>query len=109
ICNVMKDTVILSWINSVPPNFGDATAGMLKADKWCTLSTIYLPLTLISLWGAGTIHPNPSNHKFRELETTMLQAFIRGAKLYHWLIRPDCPPAIKECLKLFEKAYSSKG
>ncbi|KAF8574710.1 hypothetical protein K439DRAFT_1649726 [Ramaria rubella] len=194
---VMLYKVIPSWINSVPPNFGDATAGTLKADEWHTLSTIHLPLALISLWGAGMIHPNvdiatklqtildhmmslfsatmtkarilsyrtyisryvkdlkaihpgvehttshhmaihiyeflglfgpirswwcfpfkyligilqcqPSNHKFGELETTMLQAFIRGAKLRHWLRRPDCPPAIKECSKLFEKAYSSKG
>ncbi|KAF8591820.1 hypothetical protein K439DRAFT_1644119 [Ramaria rubella] len=191
ICNIIKDTVIPSWINSVPPNFA---AGMLKADEWRTLSTIYLPLALISLWGAGTIHPNvdigtkmrtildhmmslfsavrlvcmqtmtkvhilsyctyisryvkdlkaihpgvkhttshhmaihiyeflglfgpvrswwcfPFEHLIGifSLEVTMLQAFIRGAKLHHWLRRPDFPPAIKECSKLFEKAYSSKG
>ncbi|KAF8583256.1 hypothetical protein K439DRAFT_1282777, partial [Ramaria rubella] len=29
--------------------------------------------------------------------------------LHHWLGRPDCPPALKECKKLFEKVYSQKG
>ncbi|KAF8592802.1 hypothetical protein K439DRAFT_1643569 [Ramaria rubella] len=126
--NVIKDTVILSWINSIPPNF---------ADEWRTLSTIYLPLALISLWGAvhlvscilsyisryikdlKAIHPGVEHttrlfgpirmsywHIAASLEMTMLQAFIRGAKLRHRLRRPDCPPAIKEFSKLFEKAYS---
>ena len=38
-----------------------------------------------------------------ELEETILQSFIRGAKLRSWLSQPDCPPSIKECHALFEK------
>ena len=38
----------------VPKNFGDQAAGMIKADEWQSLITIYIPITLISLWGAGT-------------------------------------------------------
>ena len=30
--NVIKDTVTPSWINSVPYNYGEAAAGVLKAD-----------------------------------------------------------------------------
>jgi hypothetical protein len=56
--DVVRDTVTPSWIDSVPYNFGAATAGPLKADEWRTMSTIYLPLALISLWGEGTSHPS---------------------------------------------------
>jgi hypothetical protein len=56
--DVIKHTITPSWINSVPYNFGDSAAGPLKADEWCTMSTIYLPLALVSLWGAGTSHPS---------------------------------------------------
>ncbi|KAF8579307.1 hypothetical protein K439DRAFT_1620668 [Ramaria rubella] len=202
--DVLNNTVTPLWLNSMPYNFGKSAARTLKADEWRTLSTVYLPLALVSLWGAGMMHQDakmarrlratldhtvtlfstvhlvcmrtmtkarmssyhsymatytkdlkeihptikhttshhmalhiydflgpfgpehswwcfpfehligilqrqPSNHKFGELETTMLQAFIRGAKLHHWLGRPKCPPALKECKKLFEKAYSQKG
>jgi hypothetical protein len=57
--DVIKNTATPSWIHSVPYNFGDAAAGLLKADEWHTMSTIYLPLALVSLWGEGTSHPSP--------------------------------------------------
>ena len=53
---VVKHTVTPSWIYSVPHNFGDSAAGSLKADEWRSMSTIYLPLALVSLWGEGTSH-----------------------------------------------------
>jgi len=56
--DVIRDTATPSWINSVPYNFGDAAAGVIKADEWRTLSTIYLPLALVSIWGEGTSHPS---------------------------------------------------
>ncbi|KIM53743.1 hypothetical protein SCLCIDRAFT_138348, partial [Scleroderma citrinum Foug A] len=51
---VIRNTSTPSWFTSVPKNFGDQAAGMIKADKWRSLITIYIPITLISLWGAGT-------------------------------------------------------
>jgi hypothetical protein len=48
---VIKETATPSWMGSVPSNFGHAAAGSLKADKWRTFATIYLPLALISFWG----------------------------------------------------------
>ena len=30
--------------------------GSLKADKWCTIITVYLPLPLVSLCGDGMVH-----------------------------------------------------
>ena len=56
---VIAETQVLSWLNSIPCNFGDAGAGVVKADEWCNLSTIFLPIALISMWGKGTQHPSP--------------------------------------------------
>jgi hypothetical protein len=54
---VIKNTVRPSWVRSVPPKFGAASAGSLKADEWRTMCTIFFPLALISLWGDGTPCP----------------------------------------------------
>jgi hypothetical protein len=40
-----------TWMTSVPSNLGDAAHGKLKADQWHVLGTVYLPLSLIRLWG----------------------------------------------------------
>ena len=39
----------------------------------------------------------------------MLRTFIRASKLKRWLWRDDCPQAIKECKKLFDKCYPRKA
>ena len=57
---VIRDTYTPSWLPSIPYNFGDASAGNLKADEWRTMSTIYLPISLVSVWGEGTTHRSPS-------------------------------------------------
>ncbi|KAG2341498.1 hypothetical protein BDR05DRAFT_976867 [Suillus weaverae] len=56
IVNVIRTTDTLSSLRSVPYNFGEAKAGTLKADGWCTLTTVYLPTVLVSLWGKGSQH-----------------------------------------------------
>ena len=48
---VIWDTSTPSWLVSVPANFGNPAAGMLKADEWCSLIMVYMPIALISLWG----------------------------------------------------------
>lgn len=48
--HVIRQTSKPTWINSVPHNFGDTAAGSLKADEWRTLSTVYLPLALVTFW-----------------------------------------------------------
>ena len=72
--DVIKDTVIPSWINSIPYNYGEAAASILKADKWRNMTTIYFPLALISMWGKGSIHQTALDAiKLHEiLEHTML-------------------------------------
>jgi len=56
ICNVIRKMTTPTWLGSVPKNFGEASAGMIKADEWQSLITIYLPIALMSLWGASTSH-----------------------------------------------------
>jgi len=72
--DVIRDTVTPAWLESVPHNYGDAAAGTLKADEWCNLSTVFIPLALISMWGEGTSHESPEDAiKFRRiLDHTML-------------------------------------
>jgi hypothetical protein len=43
-----------------------------------------------------------------EMESTMLNTFVKAGKLKRWLARPDCPAVIKECQILFDKAYAPK-
>lgn len=40
------------------------------------------------------------------MESTLLLAFIRGAKLRHWLGRPDCPNILRSCKRLFDDIYA---
>lgn len=65
---VIHDTDTPSWVNSVPKNFGDASAGTLKADEWRTMFSIYLPIALVSLWGEGTSHSSAEvSSKLRDM------------------------------------------
>ncbi|KAF9017481.1 hypothetical protein BDZ89DRAFT_961096, partial [Hymenopellis radicata] len=47
----IRETTTPAWIHSVPHNYGDASAGTIKADEWRLLSTLYLPIALVTLWG----------------------------------------------------------
>ncbi|KIJ59119.1 hypothetical protein HYDPIDRAFT_76818, partial [Hydnomerulius pinastri MD-312] len=110
--DVIRDTSKPSWFGSVPGNFGDSSAGTIKADEWRSLITVYLPVALISLWGQPSSDTNMKSvldHTMELLETTMLQSYIKGAKLRAWLSRPECPPAVQECKVLLDRAYGTKG
>ena len=50
---VIAETVLPSWVEKPPSNFGSASHGKLKADHWRTLCTIHLVLALVPLW-SGT-------------------------------------------------------
>ncbi|TDL19964.1 hypothetical protein BD410DRAFT_815795 [Rickenella mellea] len=56
----------------------------------------------------GQLQRLPHNHRFGQLEHTVLRAFLKASKLRQWLARSDCPAAIKECKALFDKSYTSK-
>lgn len=51
---VIRDMTVPLWLPSVPRNFGEASAGTIKADEWRSLITVYLPIALLSLWGADS-------------------------------------------------------
>lgn len=70
--HVIKATDTPSWINSVPHNYGEASAGSIKADEWRILSTVYLPLALVTLWGDENGAPPPEGSYFlKVLDHTM--------------------------------------
>jgi len=48
--HVIQATITPSWVNSVPNQFGESSAGTIKADEWRILSTLYLPIALITFW-----------------------------------------------------------
>ncbi|KAG2057290.1 hypothetical protein BDR06DRAFT_878371, partial [Suillus hirtellus] len=83
-----------SSLRSVPYNFGETKAGTVKADEWCMLMTVYLPIALLQ-W-------LPSNHIFGTIsiflsmidfsqwltsqqKSTLLHSYIQAAKLKCWL------------------------
>ena len=43
-----------------------------------------------------------------QMESTLLESFLRVGKLKRWLTKPDCPAVIKECKQLFDKVYAPK-
>ena len=51
---VIAETILPSWVEKPPSNFGSASHGKLKADHWRTLCTIHMILALIPLWGQAT-------------------------------------------------------
>jgi hypothetical protein len=69
---VIRETVTPSWINSVPVNYGEDSAGTIKADEWRILSTLYIPIALIILWGEESEGPpEPGSHFLKILDHTM--------------------------------------
>ena len=58
---------------------------MLKADEWHTLSTVFLPIALISMWGAGTPHftERQSRYLRQVLDHTMLVVAAVSIAMMH--------------------------
>ncbi|KAJ3791848.1 hypothetical protein GGU11DRAFT_694185, partial [Lentinula aff. detonsa] len=49
--NVIRDMIRPAWVSSVPKNFGEKSAGSVKAEEWRWLSSLFLPVALIIYWG----------------------------------------------------------
>ena len=73
---VIKDTVTPSWINSVPANYGENSAGTIKADEWRILSTLYLSLALVTLWGEENGAPEEGSYFLNLLYHTIVRATL---------------------------------
>ncbi|KAH9854814.1 hypothetical protein C2E23DRAFT_725186 [Lenzites betulinus] len=50
----IQNTILPSWLERPPKNFGSAAHGKLKADQWRTVCTIHLTITLVRLWGVAS-------------------------------------------------------
>ncbi|KAE9389832.1 hypothetical protein BT96DRAFT_1066689 [Gymnopus androsaceus JB14] len=88
---VIRYATTASWLNSVPKNYGEANAGSIKADKWRILSTVYLPIALITLWGDDDGRAPPSDSfLMKALDHTMalFQATIIACKYTMTSSRP---------------------
>ncbi|THH26572.1 hypothetical protein EUX98_g7614, partial [Antrodiella citrinella] len=53
----------------------------------------------------GKLRRIPINHKTGQFEGTLLHSFNKAALFRRWLLRPDCPPLLKICRDLLDKAY----
>jgi hypothetical protein len=77
IWEVMQDVVKPLWINSLPSDlpllFGTKATGSFKADEWHTFFTIFLPISLVSLWRDATLHSSQrtADHLRQVLDHTM--------------------------------------
>ncbi|EKM60215.1 uncharacterized protein PHACADRAFT_23641 [Phanerochaete carnosa HHB-10118-sp] len=56
----------------------------------------------------GVLQNLPSNHKFGQMEGSLMKSFIATSKLRRWLNRADALPVIKECKVVFNKAFRNK-
>ncbi|MBW0479630.1 hypothetical protein O181_019345 [Austropuccinia psidii MF-1] len=61
-----------SWIRCAIPVLGKASRGRLKADEWCTLFTIQLPLVLQLYWNC---HTSPKKELSQAEESSLLHNF----------------------------------
>ena len=73
---VIRETIKPASINSIPKNLSESKAGSLKANEWRTLSTLYLPIALITLWGDNDGLPpladeSEAGHLLKALNHTM--------------------------------------
>ncbi|KAJ3720318.1 hypothetical protein C8R42DRAFT_582858 [Lentinula raphanica] len=66
----MKITILPSWIDSPPENWGTKANGKLSADEWKVVCSVSLVVTLIRLWGYK-YENNPQARHFQ-----MLQNFL---------------------------------
>ncbi|KAJ3765827.1 hypothetical protein FB446DRAFT_609324, partial [Lentinula raphanica] len=58
----MESTILPSWIDPPPHNWGTKAAGKLSADEWKVVCSISLVITLIRIWGYKYQHQQQSRH-----------------------------------------------
>ncbi|KAF5351480.1 hypothetical protein D9757_012880 [Collybiopsis confluens] len=104
---IIRETIKPAYINSVPKNFGEAKAGSLKADEWRTLSTLYLPIALITLWGDNDGVPplvdnSEAGHLLKALNHTMalFQATVIACR---YVMTEDRARAYRKYMKVWTR------
>ena len=71
ICGNIVNLLQLSWLTSIPSDFGSASHGKLKADQWCVLGTTFLPVSLVHLWSVVEVGNSYSKRCCQILDVTM--------------------------------------
>lgn len=90
---VIHEMTVPSWLRSVPSNFGDPSAGTIKADKWCSLITVFIPIALVSLCGTSS-----SDAKLKAvLDHTMDLVSAVYASCAHTMTL-ECTTAYRSCI-----------
>ena len=96
--SVIKETMVPSWVNSVPYNYRDASAGVLKADEWWNLGTIYFLIALISLWSKSLPGSIPNAAGFHHvLDHTMFTVSVISLACMH-IVTQACSDAYLSCM-----------
>ncbi|KAI0055727.1 hypothetical protein BV25DRAFT_1873038 [Artomyces pyxidatus] len=67
----MSITVLPSWVDPAPKDFGLKSRGKLSADQWRTGCTINLVITLIRLWGNSTSRRKEMLKNYMDLVTAV--------------------------------------
>ena len=73
----MQKTVLPSWIEPAPRNWGTTEHGKLSADQWRVLFTIHLPISLISEWSGSSPRYTSMLANFMDLVTAVRIASMR--------------------------------
>jgi len=130
-CITAYRSCILTWLSTLPVAL-PAAKPIPNCHMACHIYDYLKLFGPVRLWWCfpferliGHLQHLPINHKFGtsllifstviltfqpgELEQTVLESFIQGSRLRHWLARPDCPTAIKECKVLFDKYITNSG
>ncbi|KAJ3963982.1 hypothetical protein EV361DRAFT_812804, partial [Lentinula raphanica] len=66
----MKITILPSWVDSPPENWGTKANGKLSADEWKVVCSMSLVITLIRIWG----YPYKNDPQARRFQ--ILQNFL---------------------------------
>lgn len=73
----MEKTILPSWIEPAPRNWGTTEHGKLSADQWRVLCTVHLPISLISKWNDTSDRHTAMLANFMDLVTAVRIASMR--------------------------------
>ena len=73
----MEKTMLPSWVNPAPRNWGTTEHGKLSADQWRVLCTVHLPISLILKWSGGSPRCASMLANFMDLVTAVRIASMR--------------------------------
>ena len=73
----MEKTVLPSWLEPAPRNWGTTEHGKLSADQWRVICTVHLPVSLILTWSGSSTRYTGMLANFMDLVTAVRIASMR--------------------------------